>query len=324
VATGPYTRRVPITPLPLADFRIYINGWIVDSEIQGHSPRTLDNRRLITSKLLWWLEREGVVEVGEAEMRGFFLYLRRGHEEPAGRWGRGEYAPLRPATAKWWHAYLSSLWASIAAQGAVEESPMLRIPAPRVPRDQIQPFTDEQVLALLAAAKRTRYHRRDPALILFLYDTGARAAEACSIRWGDVQLAARRVEVLGKGNKRRVLCFGQETAAALWSYARAVPREAGDPLFISERGAPLTVSGLRRAVKRLGAAAGLTGVRISPHTLRHSFSLAYVRAGADAIQLQQALGHEDLSMSRHYCAVGQADLARAHRSFSPADTLKRR
>ena len=330
MATGLSNRRLPITPVPLAAFRDHVEPWIEDSVIAGHSPRTLDNRRLITGKLLWWIEREGGVEVGESEMRLFFLYLRTGHEQEGGRWGPrrdgtpGETEPLRPSTAKWWHAYLSSLWAHIVRAGGVEESPMLRIPAPRVPRDRILPFTDEQITAMLAAAKRARYGRRDYALLLFLFDTGARAGEACAIRWGDVQLAARRVEVLGKGNKRRTLCFGKATLDALLAYGRAIPRNPEDPLFISERGAAFTVSGMRRAIKRLGEGAGVVGVRVSPHTFRHAFSLAFVRAGGDALRLQQALGHEQVSQSLEYLAMGQADLAEAHRSFSPADGLQRR
>jgi integrase/recombinase XerC len=324
VPTGRYirSRRAPITPLSLAEFRDLIETWLGDGEIAGHSPRTLANRRLITRHLLWWLAREGHAEVGEPEMRGFFLYLRHGHEEPGGRWEKGEREPLRPASAKWWHAYLSSLWAAIERQGAVEESPMLRLPAPRVPRDQVQPLTEEQVAALLEATRSSRYCRRDFAIVLFLFDTGVRAAELCGIRTEDVQLPARRVEVLGKGNKRRTVCFGVECARALWSYLRARPRGEGDPLFIAEGGGALTPSGLKRCIQKLGRRAGITGARVSPHTLRHAFSLAYVRAGADAFRLQQALGHTTLEMSRKYVAMGEADLVGAHRSFSPGDALR--
>lgn len=115
---------------------------------------------------------------------------------------------------------------------------------------------------------------------------------------------------------------------ALWKYLNEDFREADDFVFLSdggkETGDPLTRSGGLQLIRRLGRAAGITNVRVSPHTFRHTFSIEFLRNGGNQFTLMTILGHTDMKMTARYVAIAQADVARQHRHHSPADRLNRR
>jgi integrase/recombinase XerC/integrase/recombinase XerD len=320
--------------LSVADLEACSRDWLLDGELRMLSERTVASRRDRLGKLLWFLRRREAVDVGPAEIRAFLAYLSTGHRDPGGRWGGGgdtqnhqALKPVKPSTVKTYFIDLKSFFNYLVAQEVLDASPMERISPPIDRRDQIQPFTASQVQQLLAAARRSRYRRRDEALILFMVDTGARASEVCGLERRHLDLEGRRCVVEGKGGKARTIYFGRETARALWNMMREHVPGDREAVFVSERGLeegrPLTRGGLLRVLVRLGKAAGIQGVRCSPHTLRHTFALMFIQAGGSAFALQQALGHDSLAMTRRYCALAEADLAAAAKSFSPADRLLR-
>jgi integrase/recombinase XerC len=312
--------------LSIDELREQIEGWALDAQNRHHSPRTLAQRRFIAGRLLWWLTHTGRTHCGRNELRGFFGYLYNAHETPAGRWESGRKTPLRPTSALHYHSYLASLFAFIVAEGVLPESPMTRVHAPEPAQDQVQPFSPEQIRALLGAAGRSPTPTRDTALVLFLLDSGARASEACALTRGDVNLSARRVSVIGKGNKRRSVYFHDEAARALWRLLRT-PGADTDPLFRAASGytpgAALTPNGLSQIIRRLGIAAGIEGVRCSCHTLRHSFAVSFLRAGGHMYALQEMLGHTTLEMVRRYVKLADADVAEQHREHSPVQHILR-
>jgi integrase/recombinase XerD len=197
--------------------------------------------------------------------------------------------------------------------------------APPVARqDQVQPFSDGQVQALLAAAHTSIAPKRNEAIILFLVDTGVRASELCGLKARDLDLTAKRATVHGKGNKSRTVYFGRKTAKALWNYMKS-DREPDSPVFRSDRGLraseELTTSGLRQLFERLGKVAQIDATRCSPHTCRHYFAVSFLRAGGNEFSLQQLLGHSSLVMTSKYVNFARSDIERQHRAFSPADRL---
>lgn len=315
-----------VASLSLEELREQIEGWVLDAENRHRSPRTLVQRRFVSGRLLWWLTHTGRTACGRNDLRAFFAYLYNAHETPAGRWETGRKTPLRPVSALHYHSYLASLFAFIVAEGELDESPMDRVRAPEPQSDQIQPFTPEQMRAILAAAARSPYAVRDTALVLFLLDTGARASEVAGLRRCDVNLSGRRVSVTGKGNKKRAVFFQEDTARALWKLLRAdgAPEDA---LFRAESGhtpgEALTRNGLSQIIRRLGRAAGITEARCSAHTMRHTFAVSFLRAGGHLYALQEMLGHTTLDMVRRYVKLADADVAEQHREHSPVRHLLR-
>lgn len=74
-------------------------------------------------------------------------------------------------------------------------------------------------------------------------------------------------------------------------------------------------------MKRYAQKAGIRGVRCSPHTLRHTAAITFLRNGGDVFSLQRLLGHSTLEMTRHYCELADVDVKRAHLTASPVDNL---
>lgn len=264
--------RIALSP---AELSYYADGWLVDCEIRQHSVSTLTTRRMTIRNLLWLLRLRERACCGTAELREFFTYLLHGHKDAGGRWGNPQQTrPVRPRTVDTYHGHLGTFFAWVIAQGGLDVSPMARITRPVCRADQIQPFTPDQVEDVLAAARRTQGPRRDEAIVMLLLDTGIRASELCGLKQKDLDLTEKRITVLGKGNKRRSIYFGQRVSKSLWTYLRDKEIEGEVPLFPSERardkGAPLTRYGLYGMIARLAISSGVTGVRCSPHTFRHA------------------------------------------------------
>ncbi len=311
-----------------ADLARHAEGWLLDGDIRLHSSCTRELRRHVLDKLDWFLHEHGCTSCGTLELRRFLAYITRGHESADGRWKNPLLKrPVRHATLHTYYGHLKTFFGWLVAEGVIEASPMDAIASPIARVDQIQPFTDPQVAALLQAAKRSHHGRRDEAILLLLLDTGMRASELCGLALADVDMQAKRCTVLGKGNKHRSVFFGRTTAKSLWQYLRLEMREPKEPLFFADRGngagEPLTRSGLLQLVHRLGKAAKIEATRCSPHTFRHTFAVTFLRNGGNVFTLMQLLGHTSLTMTNRYVALAQADMENQHRLCSPVDNLKK-
>ena len=135
------------------------------------------------------------------------------------------------------------------------------------------------------------------------------------------------IKIIGKGDKPRVVPFGKGSLRALRAYLRSMPPRAGLKLWTSrcgERaGDALRPNGLLSLYRRLGADANITGVRCSPHTMRHSFAINYLRrSNGDITTLQLLMGHEKIETTLRYLRIVEADIVAKHQRFSPADGME--
>jgi site-specific recombinase XerD len=319
-----------------ADLRRAVSRWLGDGKAQGWSPNTLRDRKSGMERFLWWLEHEEkaaptLAALEPAAIRSFLAYAREPNER--GRFGSIRYTAKREARPATVHAYFRMLRAFSSfclAEGLLEaaEWPLKNVKAPRVPNDQIQPLTPDQVQAIVNAARSMQAPARNVALIMVLVDTGLRVSELMGLKVGDVDRGEGELLVTGKGNKKRRVYMGSTARRALWRYFETDRRTAltDEPLFVSvggtKHGAALSHTGVHGIVTKAGAAAGVTGIRCSPHTLRHTFAVNFLRGGGNLFELQQLMGHTDLTVLRRYVALAEADLAQAHRNASPADRMR--
>lgn len=121
----------------------------------------------------------------------------------------------------------------------------------------------------------------------------------------------------------RMVPFSSRTGQALLEYARERAKGLlrAPHFFLGRTGKALERNKIRKLVLQYGTRAGIYGVRVSPHTLRHTFAVLYVRGGGDSFSLQEILGHLTLDMTRHYVHLARHDVADQHKKFSPMDTL---
>lgn len=294
-------------------------GWLLTCDIRQQSPRTIEARREILKKLHWFLNDRDIVFCDVHALRSFLGYVSHGHDDPRGRWANPACTrPVRPRTVKDYYTHLRTFFRWLVTEGEITSAPTDRIPIPISRADQVQPYTAEEIRAMLDAARRSRHARRDTAIVLFLLDTGVRASEIIGIKGQDLDITLRRARVLGKGNKERTVSFQGKTARALWAWLSASMQPAHMPVFTGERG-PLTRSGILDIIERLGSAAGVRHAHT--HRFRHTFAVCFLRAGGNVFTLQQILGHTSLQMSQRYVALAQADIEAQHRLHSPVEHL---
>jgi site-specific recombinase XerD len=224
-----------------------------------------------------------------------------------------------PATAAHAHMVLTAFCKYLVGEEVLTASPMDKVDKPRRPKRLMPTLSAEEVEKLLAGASgRTFNGARLRAVVLTLLDCGLRVSELCGLDLGDVDWDDQTLRVMGKGSKEREVPFGQAARLALHSYLTKRGDLPGqEALFVTCYGTRLDRMSAQRLLRRAGEKVGLPGVH--PHQLRHTSALMFLRNGGDPFSLQKLLGHSDLTMTRRYAELAQADVVAKHRQASPGD-----
>ena len=218
-------------------------------------------------------------------------------------------------------------------------NPFDEVTFPKVGRPLIKIFTEEEFEKLLWACAppneksplAERAAVRNRAILWVLYDTGIRVSELCGLRLNNVDRKQGVLTVWGKGSKERRIAIGQNCQRNLFYYLdhhRPEEEELAewgssgeDHLFLSETRLSLTKNGMTLLFGRLKKRAGITGKRVSPHILRHTFAIRYLINGGDPFSLQELLGHEDMATVKMYMRMNDQTIQDQKRKFSPGDHL---
>lgn len=210
-----------------------------------------------------------------------------------------------------------STWA--VKNGLIAQDEAARLVSPRVTRDLPKILGTAQAGEFVgnAASRTEEEYRRDTAILEFLYGTGMRVSELSGLNIGDVDSRRRMVRVLGKGDKQRMIPFGQAADEALqqWLEVRDTLAQDDEALFVGVRGKRIDSRQVRRIVDQ---AALVTGVdHLSPHSLRHTAATHLLDGGADLRQVQELLGHSSLQTTQIYTHVSSQRLLEAFRQAHP-------
>ncbi|MGY6551860.1 MAG: tyrosine recombinase XerC [Erythrobacter sp.] len=196
-----------------------------------------------------------------------------------------------------------------------------RLRGPRIKKGLPRPVTPDEASNLAdlvdSLAEENWIGARDRAVLLLMYGSGLRIAEALSLTGRDAMLGDALL-VTGKGGKQRVVPILPITRAAVAEYVRLCPwpLAASDPLFRGAKGGPLSAGMVQRAMAQARRALGLPD-SATPHALRHSFATHLLGAGADLRSLQELLGHASLGSTQIYTKVDAASLLENYRSAHP-------
>ncbi|MCH8989844.1 MAG: site-specific integrase [Chloroflexi bacterium] len=179
-----------------------------------------------------------------------------------------------------------------------------------LPRKKLLPrvLTPAEVTTLWASCTTDREH----GMVAVILDCGARLGEVAGMVKGD--LGPGYVRVSGKTGERQV---------PLSPSVQELLQRLGDGQYIWTHGkGALTRNGLQRAYQTLFKRSGLTGRKLGPHLLRHTFGTFYCRAGGNVRILQEIMGHQDLETTMIYVNLAGRDVAVDHARFSPITTLE--
>jgi integrase/recombinase XerD len=159
------------------------------------------------------------------------------------------------------------------------------------------------------------------AVLELAYASGLRLAELRTVRLEQLHLEAGFLNVIGKGNKERVVPVGSKAVAALQRYLEAgrpklVTPKSPATVFLTQRGTPFAPVTLWKRIKDRVRRSGITR-NVTPHMLRHSFATHLLEHGADLRVIQELLGHANISTTEIYTHVDGNRLRDIHRKFHP-------
>lgn len=279
----------------------FLDAFLLDREASNLSDRTVqfyyDNLRPFFSQV-----GTPEDEVSANEIRQHIVALRN----------KG----LSPSSQSAFYRSVRAFYNFMVGEGILQSSPVDNVQSVKVPENQLDPYTDDEVKALLKACQSIR----DEAIVYCLLDTGCRAEELVSLDAGDVDVRIGTVDVRhGKGGSHRTVYLGAKARRSISRYLLSRKTEPTDPLFLSmNTGGRLTRYGLSQVLKRLGQRAE---VHAGCHKFRRTFAIMSLRSGMNIFVLQRLMGHADISTLRHYLKFVDNDLATAHKQHSPGDNL---
>jgi integrase/recombinase XerD len=272
---------------------------------EGLSRNTLDAYRRDLVLFGHWLAAHGARSLPQAVEADIHAYFASRHVET-----RATTANRRLTVFKRYFR-----WA--LRERLIDADPTLRLMAARQPLRVPKTLTEAQVEALLNAPDTaTPLGLRDRAMLELMYASGLRVSELVTLRTFQVGLHDHVLKITGKGNKERLVPFGQVAGEWLERYLKEgrpeiLSGQASEDLFVTARGSKAGEAMSRvmfwNLVKRYALAAGITAP-LSPHTLRHAFATHLLNHGADLRAVQMLLGHADISTTTIYTHVARERL----------------
>jgi len=202
-------------------------------------------------------------------------------------------------------ACLRSYYRFLLSQQRIAINPMLRIKAPKAPK-KLPAFVPEESFNNLLDSFEFEDNlegQRDKLILEFLYGTGIRLAELIGVATTDIDLRAKTVRVLGKGNKERIVPINDSLLHTIESYLEAKKRQFGnnnsEKLLVTSKERALYPKFVYRVVKKYISLI-TTSEHNSPHVLRHSFATHLLNKGADLNAIKDLLGHASLAATQVY------------------------
>jgi len=310
---------------------------------RGQSDNTAKTYAALLGKFTAWAERQDLKDWSAVELKhlmAFLSYERTRNLMPAGRGklatGRNDDAadpsPLGREREKTRRLSGESVYLEIAALRAfykfAENEKILpaniaeNLSLPRRWKRLPKALSNDEIKKLLAPENpETPESLCDQAILELAYASGLRLSELKNLRLEQLHLDAGFINVIGKGNKERVVPAGRTAVAALNRYIEAgrpklVTPKSPANVFLTQRGTPFASVTLWLHIKNRVARAGVSR-NMTPHMLRHSFATHLLEHGADLRVIQELLGHANISTTEIYTHVTGNRLREIHRKFHP-------
>ena len=208
---------------------------------------------------------------------------------------------------------LRNFYSFLTREGEIQADPSEFLTPPRQWSNLPKYLNREEIDRLLAAPDACKpTGLRDRAMLELLYATGLRVTELCRLELSNVERDSGVLRVTGKGNKQRLVPFGESASEAMGLYVNQarpglLKGRASRFLFVTARGGAMTRQGFWKLLGGYGKKAGIFR-DLTPHVMRHSFATHLVEGGADLRSVQIMLGHADISTTQVYTHVARRRL----------------
>ena len=268
---------------------------------EGKTFSTLRSYREKLSRFIRWGENSCLGDLSVELVREYISYLQvvpkyQGHPFHNVNGDRMSAANVRN------HVRVLRAFASwLYREDYTVENVLTRLKAPSAPKKVLETLSEQEIKRLFASLDHnTVAGCRDAAMLLLFLDTGLRCGELLGLATDDVHIQDQWLKVMGKGQKERIVPFGNRAAKLLQRYLyyfRPEPLVEAH-VFLCVDGMPMTGNTIRLVFARLSKRAGVPRLHI--HLLRHTFATRYLLNEGDVFSLQRILGHTTLEMTRRY------------------------
>ena len=204
---------------------------------------------------------------------------------------------------------LNTFFAWAAAEGYVQRNFVASIDPIKYVEKSRQPLTEEEVVMVREACDTYR----ERAIIDVFLSTGVRLSELVGIKWSDIDMNAKTIQVFGKGSKFRTVMFDSQTKVSLLQY-KLLRAGNSDYVFLTDvyPYRPLKKGGVSAIVKQIASRTNITA-KITPHIFRHTFATHALERGMSIDKLRRLLGHESISTTEIYTKVDLSQIAYEYR-----------
>lgn len=197
-----------------------------------------------------------------------------------------------------------------------KDYPLVKISYPKQEKKLPKFIYYNDLLEIIEKSSHDKYGLRDKLIIEMLYATGLRASELVNIKISDIDFNNRRIIVTGKGNKQRIVYYGEYAEEVLKKYIAKYDLNKDNYLFINSKGQKITDRGVRYIIDNIMKKLSIK-VHVTPHVLRHTFATDMLNNGCDIRVVQELLGHSSLKTTEIYTHVTNEHLKEVYYNCFP-------
>ena len=203
-----------------------------------------------------------------------------------------------------------------------KDYPLFRIVYPKEEKRLPKFIYYNDLLEIIHESSLDKDSTRDRLIIEMLYATGVRVSELINIKLSDIDFDNKRIVVCGKGNKERVVYYGDYASEALYAYLETHPKREHNYLFMNSRGGKITDRGIRYIIDNIMKRLSVK-THVTPHVLRHTFATDMLNNGCDIRVVQELLGHSSLRTTEIYTHVTNEQLKKVYYRCFPRKEEKK-
>lgn len=217
---------------------------------------------------------------------------------------------------------IRSFYSFLVKDDVLETNPFIDVELPKKEKKLPKFIYPEEIEQLFRSIDQsTVLGKRNYLILEFLYGTGARVTELCDVKLKDVNYFEDNIILHGKGKKDRIVPLHTRLVTELSDYVLTTRKDLlkhneSAYLFLNNRGVNITSRGVRMIINKIMSDSGAS-LKVSPHTLRHTFATHLLNNGADLRTVQELLGHEHLSSTQIYTKVSKEKLKESYMSAHP-------
>ena len=289
---------------------------------RGQAEHTQKTYAALLGKFIAWAAANGLTDWRSVELKHLTDFLLHERERPLASQPADTQRRLSSESVYLEIAALRAFFRYAVAEKLLPLNLAENLSLPRRWKRLPKSLSDAEIEQLLKPpVENTPAALCDQAILELAYASGLRLAELRGVRLEQLHLDAGFINVIGKGNKERIVPVGQKAVAALRNYlavgrpALVTPRTPAN-VFLTRRGTPFAAMTMWLRIHRRARRAGIER-RVTPHMLRHSFATHLLEHGADLRVIQELLGHASISTTEVYTHVAGQRLREVHRKFHP-------